>query len=100
MADAGSSSHRVASAESGTQTFRNSETDDDDSNDSNNSQDGIQSSSASDLSSDSDDNSVPVTLLGAVGPSTTQQHGRAGRPRGHGGPWGNSHRGIRFVSSN
>ena len=53
------------------------ETDDDDSNDR---QDDIQSSSASDLSSDSDDNSVPVTLLGTVGPSTTQ-HGRGWRPR-------------------
>ena len=45
------------------------------------------------------DNSVPVTLLGAVGPST-KQHGRAGRPQGRGGPRGNSCRGIRFVSSN
>ena len=35
-----------------------------------------------------------ITLLGLVGPSTTQQHGQGGRPRV------NSRRGIQFVSSN
>ena len=70
------------------------ETDDDESNDNNYSQDNIQSSSASDLSNDSDNNSVLVMLLGTVGLSITQQHGRAGRPQGPGGPRGNSRRKI------